>query len=859
MANQNLELALKIKALVEGVNNVKGLAGDVQKLQGQSKTPLGDPTPQLREGLNKTSGLVNDLVKQMAGLFTLGAIKSFVSNAIAEFNKAEAGFRGLEAVANRSGVGIGRAMQEAERLAADGLISVQDAQKALQNLLSRGYDVSQATQTIEALKNSAVTGRSAHLSLAEAVVTATEGLKNENSILVDNAGVTKNVSILWKEYAASVGKSVTELTQAEKVQAEVSGIMRETAAFTGQAANAANTLQGQMAKLTVENQKASAQMGQALMPAMLELNRAGVFLIQNFFKPAIYAAQNLGISIAAGADKIAAFWRLLKTRDLTTYRAEVERINTQLREMREEAQANLSAGLQFTPNPNAGGGGGASPAVAAGLSAAERKAAAKSAADAAAAQRALKATTLEQLARLEQDDLARQIVANEQAYADKLISAREYYDALTALQRQQADSEIAALVAQRTAAQAAGGDTADKLKAAADIVKINAEIELVERRVTDQQLANVRSRVQANQQAVKSAQDLVDSISQEAFILGLTNDERARALALLDLEKLKVELTAEAYDKLSTALNSALDSRQAAEARKKALDEAKQQAEDIYQALTENLQRSIADVLNNGFNGDGARGAVLTFVNFIKTSLSNVLAAQATQGILSLFPKDSLLSAGGFLGLGSKRDGSNAANAIYVQDVAAATKLAGSASGGAEGGLFSGIGDWLSTLLASLKAGLTSLVSGLGNVLSGLFSGGGGGGGGQNWIGAIASAFGYAEGGYTGAGAKYQPAGVVHAGEFVFSQSAVRNLGLPALDMLHRLAKGVAAPSMPRWGYAEGGAVNLPGAAAPSVNASTRIINYFDLDSAMSGYLQTRGGERAILNIIQRNPRAVGG
>lgn len=35
-------------------------------------------------------------------------------------------------------------------------------------------------------------------------MSATEGLKNENSILVDNAGVTKNVAKMREEYAKKI-------------------------------------------------------------------------------------------------------------------------------------------------------------------------------------------------------------------------------------------------------------------------------------------------------------------------------------------------------------------------------------------------------------------------------------------------------------------------------------------------------------------------------------------------------------------------------------------------------------------------------------------------------------------------------
>jgi hypothetical protein len=48
----------------------------------------------------------------------------------------------------------------------------------------------------------------------------------------------------------------------------------------------------------------------------------------------------------------------------------------------------------------------------------------------------------------------------------------------------------------------------------------------------------------------------------------------------------------------------------------------------------------------------------------------------------------------------------------------------------------------------------------------------------------------FSDGGYTGDGGKYDPAGIVHAGEFVFSQDAVRNIGVENLAFMHNMAKG---------------------------------------------------------------------
>ncbi|MDH6268273.1 muramidase (phage lysozyme) [Rhizobium sp. SG_E_25_P2] len=69
--------------------------------------------------------------------------------------------------------------------------------------------------------------------------------------------------------------------------------------------------------------------------------------------------------------------------------------------------------------------------------------------------------------------------------------------------------------------------------------------------------------------------------------------------------------------------------------------------------------------------------------------------------------------------------------------------------------------------------------------LGGLFGGG---------AGIFGALFGFSGGGYTGDGGKYQPAGVVHRGEFVMSAQAVRRIGVGNLEAAHRSAlKGFAS------------------------------------------------------------------
>lgn len=83
-----------------------------------------------------------------------------------------------------------------------------------------------------------------------------------------------------------------------------------------------------------------------------------------------------------------------------------------------------------------------------------------------------------------------------------------------------------------------------------------------------------------------------------------------------------------------------------------------------------------------------------------------------------------------------------------------------------------------------------------GGLLSSIFGLFGGGGG---FFPAAPGGGLYADGGYTGDGGKYQPKGVVHGGEYVFSKEAVQKAGVGNLEAMHRSLKG----------YASGGPVGM--------------------------------------------------
>lgn len=127
----------------------------------------------------------------------------------------------------------------------------------------------------------------------------------------------------------------------------------------------------------------------------------------------------------------------------------------------------------------------------------------------------------------------------------------------------------------------------------------------------------------------------------------------------------------------------------------------------------------------------------------------------------------------------------------------------------------------------------------------------------------------FADGGFTGPGGKYQPAGIVHAGEHVTRQEVVRQPGARQfLDDFN--TRGMAA--LQSWqGYADGGLVtsaDTPSFAGfkpsnPSIDVtakggdtSLRVVNLLD-PGLLDDWVNSSSGEKTMINWIRRNKGAV--
>ncbi|ATG73683.1 hypothetical protein AN401_07270 [Zobellella denitrificans] len=233
----------------------------------------------------------------------------------------------------------------------------------------------------------------------------------------------------------------------------------------------------------------------------------------------------------------------------------------------------------------------------------------------------------------------------------------------------------------------------------------------------------------------------------------------------------------------------------------------------LQQALQEGLATGITQALTGLANGTMTlRDAVRTLISSIAQSMIQLGAQLAAQEALKA------LFGGG---------GGEAPQLMAAAGALSASSVALDASGAT-----------LITAAASLQAAAAALAAA--NV----------GGGGL--------IPGFAEGGWTGPGSKYQPAGIVHADEYVQPKRVMRQPGALAFMEAFR-RHGMAALRGFR-GYAEGGLVtpaSLPmpapqaGAAAPAEGGDTNIFNLIDSDSLAQAVTSSPAGRKGVVNIIR--------
>ena len=538
---------------------------------------------------------------------------------------------------------------------------------------------------------------------------------------------------------------------------------------------------------------------------------------------------------------------------------------------------------------------------------------AKAAQDTTAAQTTLMKAQLDAEFTLLKDGLTRQQTALDAALEDRLVSARGYYAQKTAIEQREIDAEIERKQSELARSQqvaVTGKSENDRLRAKAEVAKVEADLITLNNRRADIEQANARKAAQAERELTDALAQAREELAQ---ITGTATDADRQAAIERSYRDLKARLLAE-NDAQGVSLVDRLIDVKAAQANLSALEVQWRQVTERMR----NAQEAIQTQQQAGLLTESqARTQIVALQQQSATEMERLLPTmqQAAQAI----GPDAVIRVQAW---GNEL----ARTKLVVDEMAPLWNRIGESFGGALNGMITGAQTWrsaMSTLfqqvadaflqqiviqpfqqwiamqarMLALKLGFiqqeqvadaaagaatvaqksaeTTTVVSMNAAKAG--SGAAASQASIPYVGpvlAIAAmvAMVAAVSGLLGGIKKFATGGLVSgpgsatsdsiparlsAGEYIVRAAAVRQVGVAFLDSINGLSVG------PRFrggelAFAAGGLVpevRVP-PAQPQVNQSVRIVNAID-PGVTHDHLQSPAGEKVIVNIIGRNSRAI--
>src|SRR5574344_829772 len=173
---------------------------------------------------------------------------------------------GLESVAKAYGVSVEDATKATKDFTNDGLLQMKSATTGMKNILSTGFNVSEAMKLSQALKDigafNNVTG-----DLGQAYEDVTKGMRTGSIELIENIGLTQKLSAVMKAAGVDISNGIDLTNNAAQREAFYNMVLKEGEKFKGNAAKLANDQASSQEKANAAMKEAADAIGNRLLPA----------------------------------------------------------------------------------------------------------------------------------------------------------------------------------------------------------------------------------------------------------------------------------------------------------------------------------------------------------------------------------------------------------------------------------------------------------------------------------------------------------------------------------------------------------------------------------------------------------------
>lgn len=261
-----IDLKIKTEALEKGLETAKKKLQEIEQNNKQV------------ENSNKSLD-ASYLAMSATAVIALGKIVGAIKDCVNEYNSYTQAMSSLQNVSEYTR----QSMQDFGNIMSKfgAYMTKADLATTIKNFSLMGFTAEQTEQMIESLTNSAIRNRNANYTVSEAVRVASEGYRQGLSTLSDSAGVTENLSVMLDNYAKSIGKTVSKLTEAEKNQAYLNRTMYAAEPFASAMSDYLETLAGKQGQYSQAMRETQVAYAEAIEPLLIRFEEFKTKTINN--------------------------------------------------------------------------------------------------------------------------------------------------------------------------------------------------------------------------------------------------------------------------------------------------------------------------------------------------------------------------------------------------------------------------------------------------------------------------------------------------------------------------------------------------------------------------------------------------
>lgn len=191
---------------------------------------------------------IENLMKSAFAVATVAAFTTAVKDSLNVMAQYETAMKGLQKTSEGYGQSALKAMQYAQRLSEDGLITVIDSATTLKNLMGSGFNIEEAFNLATAMKDIGAFNNTVG-NIGQAMQDASKGIKTNSIELIENIGLTQRLSGVMDKAGISIANGIDLSNNAAQRQALLNSVLEEGKRNYGNAAEYANTYAGSVAKM----------------------------------------------------------------------------------------------------------------------------------------------------------------------------------------------------------------------------------------------------------------------------------------------------------------------------------------------------------------------------------------------------------------------------------------------------------------------------------------------------------------------------------------------------------------------------------------------------------------------------------